>query len=207
MARRKAGIGQGYSGKVGGIVQVQSNGLEIIRMVQVRSKKSWSEKQLLHRERFKKINEYCGKYTGSLIPLIWNPAAEFGHGYNLFLKANSPAFSQEGELAFADKLHFSAGKIPLPPLFTAKRAEGDSSKVEVKWTDEDYFAGIYTYDELMMVAGFPDHFTKPIATGVIRKKGEALIDLPEDYSTITGIWLFFRAHKKDGYSGDQYFAI
>jgi hypothetical protein len=46
-----------------------------------------------------------------------------------------------------------------------------------------------------------------IVTGIIRKKSEALTDLPEDYSTITGIWLFFRANKKDGYSGDQYFGI
>jgi hypothetical protein len=66
---------------------------------------------------------------------------------------------------------------------------------------------VFSHDELMMVAGFPDHFTAPIATGVLRKKGEALIDLPEDNSTIGGIWLFFRAYKKDGYSGDQYFGI
>jgi hypothetical protein len=207
MARRKAGHGQGYSGKVGGIVQVQSNGLEIIRMPQVRSKKSWSEKQNLHRQRFKMINEYCGRYIHSLIPMIWNLATESRHGYNLFLSANSPAFSQEGELAFVDKLHFSAGKIPLPPQLTAKRSGSDPSKVEIKWTDEDYFANLHSYDELMMVAGFPDHFTIPIATGVLRKAGEALIDLPADYSTITGIWLFFRANKKDGYSGDQYFGM
>jgi len=207
MARRKAGHGQGYSGKVGGVVQVQSNGLEIIRMPQVRSKKSWSEKQLLHRKRFKIINEYCGKYVNSLIPLIWNPAAEYGHGYNLFLQANSPAFSQEGELAFVDKLHFSAGKIPLPPLFTAKRSVEAPAKVEVNWTDEDYFANLHSHDELMMVLGFPDHFTAPIATGVLRKAGEALIDMPEENENIGGIWLFFRAYKKDGYSGDQYFGI
>jgi hypothetical protein len=34
-----------------------------------------------------------------------------------------------------------------------------------------------------------------------------LIDLPEDNENIGGIWLFFRANKKDGYSGDQYFGI
>ena len=59
----------------------------------------------------------------------------------------------------------------------------------------------------MMVAGFPDHFTNPIATGVIRKTGGALIDLPEDNENIGGIWLFFRAYKKDGPSGNQYFGI
>ena len=39
----------------------------------------------------------------------------------------------------------------------------------------------------MMVAGFPAHFTAPIATGVIRKKSEALIDLPEENENIGGI--------------------
>jgi hypothetical protein len=41
----------------------------------------------------------------------------------------------------------------------------------------------------------------------LRKKGGALIDLPEDDENIGGIWLFFRAYKKDGYSGDQYFGM
>jgi hypothetical protein len=59
----------------------------------------------------------------------------------------------------------------------------------------------------MMVAGFPDHFTAPIATGAISKTGGALIDLPEYYENIGEIRLFFRAYKKDGYSGDRYFGI
>jgi hypothetical protein len=58
----------------------------------------------------------------------------------------------------------------------------------------------------MVVAGFTDHFTALI-TGVLRKAGEALIDLPEDNENIGGIWLFFSAYKKDGYSWDQYFGI
>jgi hypothetical protein len=70
--------------------------------------------------------------------------------------------------------------------------------------NDENLSPVFSHDELMMVAGFPDHFTTPIATVVIRKKGEALIDLPEDYENIGGIWLFFRAYKKDGYSGDQY---
>ena len=62
-----------------------------------------------------------------------------------------------------------------------------------------------------MVAGFADHFIPqhagPIATGVLRKAGKALIDLPAESENIGGIWLFFRAYKKDGYLGDQYFGI
>jgi len=161
----------------------------------------------MHRERFKAINEYCKKYKYSLIPQIWNLTAEYGHGYNAFLSANSPAFALDGQLTDVDKLHFSAGELPLPQQLKAKRSESDASKVEVSWMNDENLSPVFSHDELMMVAGFPDHFTAPIATGVLRKKGEALIDLPEDFENIGGIWLFFRANKKDGYSGDQYFGI
>ena len=73
--------------------------------------------------------------------------------------------------------------------------------------NDENLSPVFSHDELMMVAGFPDHFTTPIVTGVIRKTGEALIDLPEDYENIAGIWLFFSASKKDEYSGDQYVRI
>jgi hypothetical protein len=59
----------------------------------------------------------------------------------------------------------------------------------------------------MMVCAYPDRFTDPAATGILRKTGSALIDLPANPENITGIWLFFRSYKKDGYSGDQYFGI
>ena len=58
-----------------------------------------------------------------------------------------------------------------------------------------------------MVCAYPDRFTTPFATGVLRKKGEALIDLPAETETITGIWLFFRAPKGEAYSWDQWFRI
>ena len=204
MARIKGGV---VRGRVGNLVYSEWKGIEILKTAPTRSKNSWSERQIMHRLRFKAIREYCGKYSRTLIPQIWNLAAEDGHGHNLFLKANSPAFALDGKLTAPEKLHFSAGNLPFPQQITAKRKAGDPSKVEVIWTNDGNLSSVYTHDELMMVAGYADHFTAPIATGVYRKKGEAVIDLPADFATITGIWLFFRAYKKDGYSGDQYFGI
>ena len=204
MARIKGGVPRG---KVGGVVYSGWNGIEILKALPQRGKKAWSDGQLLHRKRFKAINEYCGKYKYTLIPQIWNITAVYGHGYNAFLKANTPAFALDGQLTEVDKLHFSAGKLPLPQQFKAKRSESDPSKVEVTWVNDENLSKVYAHDELMMVTGNPDHFSAPIATGVIRKIGETLIDLPEGYENISGIWLFFRSYKKDGYSGDEYFGI
>jgi len=205
MARIKGGVTRG---KVGGAVYSTWNGIETLKALPQRHKKdNWSEPQLLHRKRFKAINEYCRKYKYTLIPLIWNLTAEYGHGYNAFLKANIAAFALDGELAEVEKLHFSAGNLPLPQQLKAKRSAGDASKLEVSWENDENLSPVFSHDELMMVCAYPDHFMTPIETTVIRKTGGGLIDLPADSETIGGIWLFFRAYKKDGYSGDEYFGI
>lgn len=204
MARIKGGI---VTGKIGNVVYSGWKGIEVVKSAPNRSKNSWSERQILHRKRFKAISEYCNKYRYTLIPQIWNLAAENGHGRNLFVKANTPAFALDGELTAIDKLHFSAGNIPMPQQFKAKRMESDPLKVEVAWTIDENLSPVYLHDELMMVCGYPDHFTDPIATGIIRNAGESLIDLPAEPESISGIWLFFRAYKQDAYSWDQYFGI
>ncbi len=203
MARIK---GNKLIGKVGNVVYTEWNGIEVVKSLASRSKKSWSPRQELHRQRFAAINEYCGK-NAFVIQTIWDLAAENRHGYNLFLKANAPAFALDGELTMVEKLHFSEGKIPLPQQLTAKRSESDPSKVEAAWTEDENLPDYYSRDELMMVCAYPDRFTKPIATGVLRKNGSALIDLPEGAEMITGIWLFFRGYKGEAYSEDEWFGI
>lgn len=195
------------SGKAGGLIFSEWKGIPVVRGAFSRSKKSWSEKQVLHRQRFKAISDYCRKYKYTLIPQIWNLAAENGHGYNLFVKANTPAFALDGTLAEVDRLHFSAGRLPLPMQFSAQRSGTNPSKVEVSWINDQNLPMVYEHDGLIMVCTYPDRFTDPVETGVERKAQTALIDLPDHPEDITGIWLFFRTYKKDSYSPDQYFKI
>jgi len=207
MAIVKGGLAQGLSGKAGGVVFVLRDGNTYIRSLPERSKNSWSPRQQMHRVRFKAINDYCAKYKHSLIPQIWNLAGVHGHGYNQFLKANMPAFGPDGQLEEVEKLHFSAGKLPLPQNLKATRSNDTPSKVDVSWINDTKLPKVNLQDELIMVAGYPDHRTTPIATGILRSKCNALIDLPDEYKTITGIYLFFAAYTKDAYSPDQYFGL
>jgi hypothetical protein len=207
MAIVKGGLAQGLSGKVGSVVFVLRDGKTYIRSLPERAKNSWSPRQQMHRVRFKAVNDYCAKYKHSLIPQIWNLAGVPGRGYHEFLKANMPAFGLDGQLEEVGKLHFSDGKLPLPQNLEAKRSDETPSQVEVSWINESKLPKVNLQDELMMVAGYPDHRTAPIATGVLRSKGNALIDLPDEYETIGGIYLFFAAYKKDAYSPDQYFKL
>jgi hypothetical protein len=82
-----------------------------------------------------------------------------------------------------------------------KNYKGTNLKMEL--VSEEFLSR----NQLMMVAGSAEKFTAPIATGVLRKQGTAVIDLPADPVDITSIWLFFRAYRKDGYSWDQWFGI
>jgi len=200
-------VGGKIRGKVGNVVYSEWNGIEVLKAVPQRSKNSWTDKQIMHRQRFKAIREYCRRYKFTLIPQIWNLAAENGHGSNLFLKANTPAFALDGQLTAIDKLHFSAGNLPFPQQITASRLESDPSKVQASWVNDENLSSAYSRDELMMVAAIDDRFTNPIATGIMRKSSGGIIDLPENPENIKGIWLFFRSYKKDGYSDDQYYGI
>ena len=207
MARVTTGTGKGFSGKVGGLVFSQQNDETYVRSAPQRKKNSWSPRQQLHRIRFKAVHDYCAKYRYTLIPQIWNLAAKDRHGFNLFLKANMPAFALDGQLAEQGKLHFSDGKLPLPLQFKAKRTDGDPSKIEVSWLNDANLPGVYIHDDLLMIAGYPDHFTSPLTTGLQRRDCHGVISLPIDHSEITGIWLSFAAPDKEAYSPDQYFGI
>jgi hypothetical protein len=207
MARVTSGIGKGFSGKVSGLVFSQRDDETYVRTAPQRKKNSWSPRQQMHRQRFKAVHEYCAKYRYTLIPEIWNHASENRHGFNLFLKANMPAFALDGELADQSKLHFSDGRLPLPLQFNAKRMTGDPSKVEVSWHNDENLSGIYSRNKLMMVAGYNVRFTTPSETQIQRKDGSGIINLPSDYEQVTGIWLYFALADKKEYSPDQYFGI
>ena len=142
MAIVKGGLAQGLSGKVGSVVFVLRDGKTYIRSLPERAKNTWSPRQQMHRVRFKAVNDYCAKYKHSIIPQIWNLAGAPGRGYHEFLKANMPAFGPDGQLEEVEKLHFSAGKLPLPQNLKATLSYDNPPKVEVGWINDTYLTKV-----------------------------------------------------------------
>jgi len=128
-------------------------------------------------------------------------------GYNFYLKTNMPAFGEDGALVDPERLHFSAGKLPLPHRLNAKRTESDPMKIEVSWQADANSVLCRPDDELMMMVSNDGKFTGPIATGAIRRQESAVIQLPTVTGTIQGIYLFFGSDKRKLYSPDIYFGI
>jgi hypothetical protein len=123
-------------------------------------------------------------------------AVEGQRGNNLFIKTNMPAFGPDGTLIDPERLHFSAGKLPLPYRFMAVKSPVDPSDVEVTWQDDPGSGLARSEDELMMMVGHDGEFTGPVATGALREKESALFQLPSVSSTVQGIYLFLHLRKE-----------
>ena len=207
MAKIGSGIASKASGKLGPVVVVQRGGISYIRLAPQFSKNSWTPRQKQHRERFRKVNAFCQAYKRSVIFPIWNKISEHKTGYNLFIKANMPAFGRDGELTDISLLHFSDGKLPVPFNFNVEKVDGDPSKIRVNWQNDAMIPAKYNSDELMMMVALPERFIGPVATGIKRSQQESLVTLPDDPGNIKGIYLFFASSDRNSYSPDRYFPI
>jgi hypothetical protein len=208
MGKIKGGPDGGISGLVGNVVFYGYNGKTYIRTVQKqRAKNSWSERQVLHRQRFKAVKAFWARFDYSPIQGIWKVAEKGRRGDNLFVSINMPAFGPDGALMDPERLHFSAGQLPLPFKFSAVRSVDDPSKVEVTWKNNQSSALESSADELMMMSGNGEEFAGPIATGFTRRQESAFIDLTALPGTTNGIYLFFASEKRKMYSPDQYFGL
>jgi hypothetical protein len=202
MAMFKGGAGGILSGMVGNVVVANyGNGKVVLRRAP--GKRKFTQLQKQNWGRFGAVSAFWKQFDRSPVQQIWKVAEEGRRGINLFMNANSPAFNAEGILEDISRLHFSAGKLPLPNKMTVNKTADDPLKIEVTWKDDQ--GGLaHSDDELMMMTASAGKFTGPSATGALRKKGSAEIELSENAE---GIYLFFASEKRKLYSPDQFFAL
>jgi hypothetical protein len=172
-----------------------------------RSKKSWSERQVLNRKRFSALAEFWNQFRYTQVSLIWKAAASGKPANNLFLSTNSAAFGPDGKMEDPERLHFSAGSLPQVHKLMANRDAADPEKVEVTWQYDPQKGLAHSDDELLMMVSNDGKFLGPFKTGAIRKQESAMIQLPAVTGAIQGIYLFFGSEKRKMYSGDIYFGI
>ena len=196
------------TGMVGGIVIAERNGkLHYRRAPQREVKNSWSPKQLLHRQRFSKVNEFCNLFKKSLIPQIWNYEAVIMSGYALFLKTNMPAFAPDGSIGDVKKIFLSTGKLPFPPDVLAKRSTDDPNTIEVIWTLEPHIKGERHSDELMVISAAKDHYSEITGTNIKRAGLNGTFVLPPLPLAATHIYLLFASKDRRDYSPSVCFIL
>jgi hypothetical protein len=208
MAKIGGRFGEGLSGLVGNLVLYSYRGQQCIRTRPwKRSKNSWSERQKSSWKRFTAIKAFWSRFNYSPIQGIWKVAEKGKRGDNLFVSVNMPAFGYDGSIIDPERLHFSAGQLPLPFRLMAARSQSDPNKIEVTWQNDSASGMAWDDDQLIMMVGYGQEFKGPIETGALRKKESAEIELPAVPGTIDKIWLFFASEERKLYSPDQYFGI
>ena len=208
MGKIRGRSGEGLSGLVGNVVFYNYNGETCFRSApRKRAKNSWSERQVLNRKRFSAIKAFWGRFDNSVIREIWMVAERGKRGDNLFVSVNMPAFGPGGTLIDPERLHFSAGQLPLPYRFMAARSPIDPNRVEVTWQEDPGNSLTRSDDSLMMVVAHDGEFTGPVEAGALLGQESAVIQLPSVTGTVQGIYLFFASGKRNMYSQDRYFGI
>jgi len=210
MARTKALPELLLSGKLGNLVFVQQGDEVIVRTApRKRKPDSWSEKQLAHRARFQAVNRYYQSWREQVVKPIWNQAATAKQtGYNLFIKANMPAFDASGTIGDYSLLHFSTGALALPQALTASRTEDSPDIVRLSWKTDCLTRMEHANDELLLVLLQEEERRGPITTGAQRQDGSYELQLPPTPPDKPWhAYLFFRNAAHRIYSPDKYFLL
>lgn len=202
----RTGMGSKQNPLTGGLVLATRNGKTYLRRAPVRKKDSWTPAQQLHRQRFKKMNAYCRMFKYTVIPQIWNDAAQKMCGFTLFLKTNTPVFDPEGNVNDPRKLILSTGKLALFPELQVHRLPGENT-VEVNWQHGPDWGGIFLREELMVVSAANDSYSDIMATGLLKGTLHGSFQLPPAPENPTRIYLFSASRDRRNYSASICFEI
>lgn len=193
-------FGNDVTGKVGLVSFYRLRGKTIMRSLPVRRSKTRSKNQLRNQNRFREVQKFCKQFKLLIIPQIWNLAATTSSGYHLFMKANTPAFDQDGLLTDPLKIRLSTGTLTLPTGMQAVRTSAGSSTIRVNWENEPTLGGLTLKDRLMVISAAEGHYSDITDTGLMRKSLGGSFELPELEVPATHLYLFFESLDQRYYS-------
>jgi hypothetical protein len=176
-------------------------------MPRERKPSEWSADQKNHRKCFTGVVKYASRMMRPFIKPIWNKASVgLMSGFNLFVKANKPAFGMDGVMTDPGLLRFSTGPLPLPKNLEAVLSAEQPMVVNVNWINQitNY---LRKHDQLMFVLYNGSEPILPVETGFKRKEEHAQIILPEISGNEIFLYLFFRSTDHKLYSNDRAFKI
>ncbi|MBC8004057.1 MAG: hypothetical protein H7X84_01175 [Verrucomicrobia bacterium] len=194
-------------GKIGEVVYVPYKGGTYVRKAPTTRKGARTPAMLLNQQRFACMHRFCAQFKHTLIPQIWNDAATTNSGYNLFMKANSPAFAKDGSIAEPLLLKFSVGALLLPKEMSAQRTAPESNTIQVSWAKEDHIRGFRLLDELMVISSDGVKFSLLTSTGLLRKDLQGTFELPLLAAQPGYLYLFFRSEDRREFSASRGFKI
>lgn len=194
-------------GRIGDSVYVPYKRGTYVRKAPKTRKEARTPAMLLNQQRFACMHRFCVQFKRSLIPRIWNDAATTCSGYNLFMKANSPAFAKDGSITEPLLLKFSVGELLMSRGLTVQKMAPDSNMIQVAWEKEEHIKGFRLLDELMIISYDGEKFSLLTSTGLLRKNLQGTFELPLLPAQAGYLYLFFRSDDRREFSESRGFKI
>lgn len=200
MARMKRNPGEQVSGKLMNVVFYQRYGKSYVRAAPTKKQETYTEEQLLYRQRLSKASGLWRSLKSEQISKIWNLAAEGMNNYAWFMKANMPALAMDGTLIDAKLIKVSDGKLPLPRDLKAERMPGDEYTITVSWQNDPHTNAERLKDELWAMSYAGGKFSAIISTHLKRGDQQGTFTLPAKPANASHVFLFMVSKNGEGYS-------
>lgn len=205
MALINANNGAALSGLVGRVVIVNTRWGSYMRSAPQYSSSSWTDKQKVHRQRFKTVNAFSRQFKDTVIAQIWNDPRQRVCGHGRFIKANMAAFDAEGTLTDPFMIKLSIGVLEFPVEFLLIMPQAVGEPFQVSWPEAG--SGVRTRDELMVVSAGEGKYSEILNTGILRGKKGGSFHLPPLKTEASHLYLFFGSMDRKNYSESECFAL
>ena len=213
MARMRRNFADFVSGKLGNVVFVTNGKKSYVRSIPHREKNSWSEAQVLYRNRISRVAALWRSVNSVQMCNIWNKATDAMNGYAWFVKKNMPAFSIDGTVIDPSLLFVSDGSLIGLQNSTASKAPGTELLVNVSWDNDEHLKSERLNDRIWAVSFYEGRFSSLLDTGLVRsdKQGSFLLPLiPYSDAPASGelfLYLFTSTADEKFFSTSKYFKI
>lgn len=198
----------GFSGRIGDLIFYRSGGKEFVRRCSRGRRDAQTPGQLLQRQRMRGVVKMYQALRATFVHRVWQQLAQMYSlsAYQLFIQHNIRAFDGRGGIIF-DRLHFSAGILPLPANLSAERT--GPTEVKLTWQNPGVFPREKMSDRLVVVVVGEDtafYLPGPESVNACRGAQQALLSLQER-ETPSHLYCFFASANGQEFSDNVYFKV
>lgn len=209
----KRNIGEFVSGKIGNVVFVSDGRSSYVRAAPNRKKNSWSELQLLYRQRMSRAAALWRSFKSEKINKIWAYASKHANSYAYFIQRNMESISIDGTVFYPGKFFASDGNLVQLGNLTAVQYLISNSIVDLNWKNDPHFGPVRLNDSIYIIGYYESHFSKLVKTDLLRSDLQGNVTLPyiknvdisdfQDYH----LYVFTGASDESAFSSSQHFVF
>jgi hypothetical protein len=197
----------GISGKAGGLIFYESNGLSLVR-----TRPNWNKKrkptmmQQLHLDSFKVQHVFARKIKYCIIDRVWSQETipPGLNPYNYFIKCNRESFGKTTHVEFPQFMNLSLGKLLQVDKLNVSI---DKNILNLSWKHNTFGNYASSNDKLTIALLFDRNNLEIIETSFIRSDEKAELPLNDSFKNVKEGFIFWASTDEKQFSRSVYWTI